>query len=104
MITYRYDIVIFQSISQLFKRNNLKPYIKYEFDDETSIASMVSLDYGVGLTVNNNYIKPFDNIEVIHLNLKHNLRIVYLVYDSHQALSDSSMQLIDYLINNYYKL
>ena len=104
LITYHHDIAIFQSISQLFEESNLKPHIKYELDDETSIASMVALDFGIGLTANNDNLKPFNNIEIIHLNLKQDSRIIYLVYNSQRNLPDSTIQLIDYLINNFYKL
>ena len=104
LITYHHDLAIAQPIKKLFEDKHLKPHILYELDDETSIASMVSQDFGIGLTANNDNLKPFDNIEIIHLHLKQDLRTIYLVYNSKKELSKAAYQLIDYLFNNHYQL
>lgn len=104
VITYHHDIPIFKSVNDLFEKKHLKPNIRYGLDDETSIASMVSLDFGVGIVANNVNLKPFDNIEVIHLNIKQDSRIIYIVYNSNTELSLPAQNFIDYLIDNHYEL
>lgn len=104
VITYHHDIPIFKSVNDLFEKNNLKPNIRYGLDDETSIASMVSLDFGVGIVANNVNLKPFDSIEVIHLDIKQDSRIIYIVYNSNIELSLPAQNFIDYLIDNHYEL
>lgn len=101
-ITYQKEISIYHSIMQHFKEIDLN--IAYELDDESSIASMVSLDFGVAIVANNDLLKPFDNIEIIHLDIQQDARIVYLVYKSHRQLSQTAKQFIDYMITNDLKL
>ena len=103
-ITYQKNISIYHSIMQLFKEHQLQPHILYELDDETSIASMVSLDFGISIVANNDLLKPFHNIQIIHLNIKQDARTVYLVYNSSRKLSQTATQFIDYIISNHVQL
>ncbi|MEG0365356.1 MAG: hypothetical protein RR585_00875, partial [Coprobacillus sp.] len=69
-------------------------------DEETSIASMVSRDFGIAIIANNELVKPFNDIEIIHLDIDYNSRIIYLVYDPNYRMSSTASRLIDYIISN----
>lgn len=99
-ITYQNEISIYHTIMNLFKKENLSPSILYQLDDETSIASMVSRDFGIAIIANNELVKPFNDIEIIHLDIDYNSRIIYLVYDPNYRMSSTASRLIDYIISN----
>lgn len=99
-ITYQKEISIYNTIMELFKNENLTPNILYQLDDETSIASMVSRDFGIAIIANNELIKPIKDIEIIHLDIDFNSRIIYLVYDPYYQMSSTATHLIDYIISH----
>lgn len=96
-ITYFKDTPIHQTIMAHFQKENLQPSIYYELDDETSIASMVSLNFGVAIVANNDLLAPFTNIVKRKLTLPPNARTIYLVYQKNHLLSEASQTLIDAL-------
>lgn len=99
-ITYQKEISIYHSIMKEFSKREISPHILYQLDDESSIASMVSLGFGVAIVANNETIKPFSNIEIIHIPMNPDARIVYLVYNPQQKLSSPAKKLIDYIVQN----
>lgn len=101
-ITYRKEISIYKTIMDYFKNEPLN--IIYQLDDETSIASMVSLGFGVAIVANNECLKPFDNIEIIHCNLQQESRVVYLVYNPYRKLPQTTQEVVDYIVKNNLKL
>ena len=86
---------------KILNKYEIEPNIYYELDDETSIASMVSLNFGIGIVANNDNLKPFNNIEIIHLDIEQNNRTIYLVYDPSVRLSSEARKIIDELINHH---
>lgn len=103
-ITYSKNVPLYNLIIDIFKRNNVKPQITYQLDDETSIASMVSLNFGIAIVAKNDLLIPFDNIDIIHLPLKYDTRLIYLVYNPQKKLTDEAHFFIDYLINEHLKI
>ncbi len=102
IITYQKEISIYQSIMDYLQDEHF--HIAYELDDESSIASMVALDFGVAIVANNDLLKPFHNIEIVHLDIHQDSRIIYLVYNSHRKLSQTSQKFIDKMISNDLKI
>lgn len=101
LITYRHDLPIYNNVMKILNKYEIEPNIYYELDDETSIASMVSLNFGIGIVANNDNLKPFNNIEIIHLDIKQNNRTIYLVYDPSVRLSSEAKKIIDELISHH---
>ena len=103
-ITYTKDTPIYHSIMNLFNKQNLHPQINYTLDDETAIASMVSLDFGIAIVGNNSNLIPFKNIDIINLNILEDSRLIYLVYNKNRELSKTTKTLIYYMISRQLKI
>ncbi|MEG0275834.1 MAG: LysR family transcriptional regulator [Coprobacillus sp.] len=99
-ITYQKEISIYKVIMNLFEKENLTPQVLYQLDDETSIASMVSQDFGIAIIAYNELIKPIKDIEIIHLDIDFNSRIIYLAFDPQYKMSSTASHFIDYIISN----
>ncbi|RHM61852.1 MULTISPECIES: LysR family transcriptional regulator [Coprobacillaceae] len=99
-ITYLEQIAIYHNIMDIFKQHHLKPNIIYNLDDETSIASMVSLNFGVAIVAKNDLLNPFKDINIIPLDLDQSARTIYLAYNSNTKLSSTCKYVIDYMINH----
>lgn len=104
LITYHKYISIYKVVMDLFEKENITPNVLYELDDETSIASMVSLDFGVAIVANNFTLKSSDQIQITHLDIDPHARLIYLVYNPNRPHSQIAMQFMDELVNKYTKL
>lgn len=104
LITYHKYISIYKVVMDLFEKENITPNVLYELDDETSIASMVSLDFGVAIVANNFTLKSSDQIQITHLDIDPHARLIYLVYNPNRPHSQIAMQFMDELVDKYTKL
>lgn len=104
LITYHKYISIYKVVMDLFEKENITPNVLYELDDETSIASMVSLDFGVAIVANNFTLKSSDQIQITHLDIDPHARLIYLVYNPNRPHSQIAMQFMDELVDKYRKL
>ena len=101
LITYQKHISIYKNVMDLFNEENLTPNIRYELDDEASIASMVSLDFGVAIVANNFLLKSSNQIQITHLDFTQQERIIYLVYNPNRPLSSIASHFIDEIIQKH---
>lgn len=98
LITYRDSLPIGKTVRNLFSEHNIMPNIILAFNDESSIAGMVSQDFGIALVVNSPLLKQYD-ISIIPLDIKSNSHIIYLVYNKDNYQTKATENFIKYMAN-----
>lgn len=104
LITYHKHISIYKVVMDLFEKEKITPNVLYELDDETSIASMVSLDFGVAIVANNFTLNSSEQIQITHLDIDPHARLIYLVYNPDRPHSKIAMQFMNELMEKHTKL
>ncbi|MDO4977541.1 MAG: LysR family transcriptional regulator [Eubacteriales bacterium] len=96
IITYRTNIQIGKTISSVLKKNNIDATQKY--DDEISIAGIISKFGGFGVCANTSFLDQFNNIRRLHISdLPLSTRLIYMCYNKtalHPSIVESFMNFI----------
>jgi DNA-binding transcriptional LysR family regulator len=101
LITYHENIPIGQTIRNILYKNNITPKIKHTFDDEASIAGMVSRDFGIAIVVNTPLLKLY-NFSIMPLPIPIHPRVVYLAYLNERSHTEIVSNFIDFILKNNY--
>lgn len=99
LITYRENNPLHLYISNLFKEQNIEPYIVLSFDDDITISEMVAQNFGIAIVVDTPILRNH-NVSIVPLNANSASAILYLAYRKDAILSSSSRGFINQLKKN----
>lgn len=94
-----YDLVIAQTVKEIFAEHKLEPLYISKQENELLIGGMINQGFGVGIAANTSFLKEFD-LKVIPLKLKKDYRVIYLVYNKVDYISAAAENFINYIAIN----
>lgn len=96
LITYRETLPIGKTIMKILKANGL--HADYSFDDEVTLGGMVSLMDVVAIAARTSFLRQFNNLKLIKLDIPSNSRIIYMCYMKNTYHTRPVEIFIDYIM------
>lgn len=96
LITYRETLPIGKTIMKILKANGL--HADYSFDDEVTLGGMVSSMDVVAIAAHTSFLRQFNNLKLIKLDIPSNSRIIYMCYRKNTYHTRPVEIFIDYIM------
>lgn len=95
LVTYRKSIPIGGIVDKLLKEHELTA--SFQFEDEISMGGYVSTNPVVGIAANTAFLRQFDSLDYLKLNIRADTRLVYMVYSKKNYQTKALESFIDYV-------
>lgn len=95
LVTYRQTIPIGGIVANLLKEHNLPA--AFQFEDEISMGGYVSTNPVIGIAANTAFLRQFDSLAYLKLNIRADTRLVYMVYSKKNYQTKALESFIEYV-------
>lgn len=99
LVGYLDELVIAKTVKDIFDEHGLTPHYISKQENELLIGGMINQGFGVGIAANTSFLKEFD-LKIIPLDLKKDYRVIYLVYNKRDYLSEATENFINFIAIN----
>jgi DNA-binding transcriptional LysR family regulator len=104
--TEKYPFILFSedsglrpTLDKLFEDADIVPKIKCKVEEDSAVAGLVSIDYGIAIIPKIWILDHFD-IKVLHIKNLTRKRYIYIAYIKNKYLSPAVNSFKDFVINN----
>lgn len=95
LVTYRQSIPIGGIVANLLKEHSLTA--SFQFEDEISMGGYVSTNPVVGIAANTAFLRQFDSLDYLKLNIRADTRLVYMVYSKKNYQTKALESFLEYV-------